>query len=92
MSFLIFFYIWSIEFLKVNPIGMVPALVDGDIVLADSFAILMVRPSINFPSSVYDSYTIRMIIHIPSFSILFPNSVFLRAVSGREVSSISIVA
>lgn len=31
----------SPEFLKVNPIGYVPALVDGDIVLADSFAIIM---------------------------------------------------
>lgn len=29
------------EFLKINPIGFVPALVDGDVVLADSFAILM---------------------------------------------------
>ncbi|KAL7593505.1 glutathione S-transferase zeta class [Lactuca sativa] len=31
----------SPEFLMVNPIGYVPALVDGDIVLADSFAIVM---------------------------------------------------
>ncbi|KAK1389349.1 Glutathione transferase [Heracleum sosnowskyi] len=29
------------EFLKLSPLGMVPALVDGDIVIADSFAILM---------------------------------------------------
>ncbi|WOH14410.1 hypothetical protein DCAR_0933929 [Daucus carota subsp. sativus] len=29
------------EFLKLNPLGMVPALVDGDIIIADSFAILM---------------------------------------------------
>nr|GEX00050.1 glutathione S-transferase zeta class-like [Tanacetum cinerariifolium] len=29
------------EFLKINPIGFVPALVDGDVVIADSFAILM---------------------------------------------------
>ncbi|PWA46171.1 glutathione S-transferase [Artemisia annua] len=29
------------EFLKINPIGCVPALVDGDVVIADSFAILM---------------------------------------------------
>ncbi|KAJ0491056.1 putative glutathione transferase [Helianthus annuus] len=29
------------EFLKVNPIGYVPALVDGDLVIADSFAIIM---------------------------------------------------
>ncbi|XP_076952526.1 glutathione S-transferase zeta class-like isoform X2 [Bidens hawaiensis] len=28
-------------FLKVNPVGYVPALVDGDIVIADSFAIIM---------------------------------------------------
>ncbi|XP_076956663.1 glutathione S-transferase zeta class-like [Bidens hawaiensis] len=31
----------SPEFLKLNPIGYVPALVDGDIVIADSFAIIM---------------------------------------------------
>ncbi|CAI9101451.1 OLC1v1038781C1 [Oldenlandia corymbosa var. corymbosa] len=31
----------SPEYLKLNPVGFVPALVDGDIVLADSFAILM---------------------------------------------------
>ncbi|XP_074330472.1 glutathione S-transferase 2-like isoform X3 [Apium graveolens] len=29
------------EFLKLSPLGMVPALVDGDIIIADSFAILM---------------------------------------------------
>ncbi|XP_062095665.1 glutathione S-transferase zeta class-like [Humulus lupulus] len=29
------------EFLKLNPIGYVPVLVDGDIVLSDSFAILL---------------------------------------------------
>ncbi|XP_071937153.1 glutathione S-transferase zeta class-like isoform X2 [Coffea arabica] len=29
------------EFLKLNPVGLVPVLVDGDVVLADSFAILM---------------------------------------------------
>ncbi|EEF43005.1 glutathione-s-transferase theta, gst, putative [Ricinus communis] len=29
------------EFLKLNPIGYVPVLVDGDIVISDSFAILM---------------------------------------------------
>ncbi|KAL2491061.1 Glutathione S-transferase Z1 [Abeliophyllum distichum] len=31
----------SPEFLKLNPIGYVPVLVDGDIVVADSFAILL---------------------------------------------------
>jgi len=31
----------SPEFLKLNPIGYVPALVDGDIVIVDSFAIIM---------------------------------------------------
>ncbi|KAK9076946.1 hypothetical protein SSX86_005281 [Deinandra increscens subsp. villosa] len=31
----------SPEFLKLNPIGYVPALVDGDIMIADSFAIIM---------------------------------------------------
>ncbi|KVI11350.1 Glutathione S-transferase/chloride channel, C-terminal [Cynara cardunculus var. scolymus] len=30
------------EFLKINPMGYVPALVDGDIVLADSLAIILV--------------------------------------------------
>ncbi|XP_022022429.1 glutathione S-transferase-like [Helianthus annuus] len=29
------------EFLNVNPIGYVPALVDGDLVMVDSFAIIM---------------------------------------------------
>ncbi|KAK3183133.1 hypothetical protein Dsin_030419 [Dipteronia sinensis] len=29
------------EFRKLNPIGYVPALVDGDVLLSDSFAILM---------------------------------------------------
>lgn len=32
---------FSPEFLKINPMGYVPAIVDGDIVLADSFAILL---------------------------------------------------
>lgn len=31
----------SPEYLKINPMGFVPALVDGDITLADSFAIIM---------------------------------------------------
>ena len=31
-----------VEFTKLNPIGYVPALVHGDMVLADSFAIIMV--------------------------------------------------
>ncbi|XP_023532765.1 glutathione S-transferase 2-like [Cucurbita pepo subsp. pepo] len=31
----------SPDFLKLNPVGFVPALVDGDIVIADSFAIIM---------------------------------------------------
>ncbi|KAI3805288.1 hypothetical protein L1987_27520 [Smallanthus sonchifolius] len=31
----------SVFFLKLNPIGYVPALMDGDIVIADSFAIIM---------------------------------------------------
>ena len=34
------------EFTKLNPIGYVPVLVDGDLVLSDSFAILLVRISI----------------------------------------------
>ncbi|KAK7303487.1 hypothetical protein RJT34_14394 [Clitoria ternatea] len=29
------------EFLKLNPVGFVPVLVDGDVVIADSFAIIM---------------------------------------------------
>ncbi|XP_024966491.1 glutathione S-transferase zeta class-like isoform X2 [Cynara cardunculus var. scolymus] len=29
------------EFLKINPIGFIPALMDGDMVLADSFAIIL---------------------------------------------------
>ncbi|XLS93364.1 hypothetical protein HN51_069372 [Arachis hypogaea] len=29
------------EFLKLNPVGFVPVLVDGDLVLADSLAIIM---------------------------------------------------
>uniref|UniRef100_A0A2P2INL2 glutathione transferase n=1 Tax=Rhizophora mucronata TaxID=61149 RepID=A0A2P2INL2_RHIMU len=32
---------FSPEFLKLNPLGYVPVLVDGDIVVSDSFAILM---------------------------------------------------
>ncbi|CAN1248748.1 Glutathione S-transferase zeta class [Linum perenne] len=32
----------SPEFLKLNPLGFVPVLVDGDVVISDSFAILMV--------------------------------------------------
>ncbi|CAN1146034.1 Glutathione S-transferase zeta class [Linum perenne] len=31
----------SPEFLKLNPLGFVPVLVDGDVVISDSFAILM---------------------------------------------------
>jgi glutathione S-transferase len=31
-----------VEFTKLNPIGYVPVLVHGDMVLADSFAIIMV--------------------------------------------------
>jgi len=32
---------FSPEFLKLNPLGYVPVLVDGDVVLSDSFAIIM---------------------------------------------------
>ncbi|CAK7357243.1 unnamed protein product [Dovyalis caffra] len=35
------------DFLKLNPLGYVPALVDGDIVIADSLAILMVTHSLS---------------------------------------------
>ncbi|CAK9188656.1 unnamed protein product [Ilex paraguariensis] len=42
---------FSPEYLKLNPIGYVPVLVDGDIVVADSFAILMA--SIACSSSLY---------------------------------------
>ncbi|KAJ8572718.1 hypothetical protein K7X08_009229 [Anisodus acutangulus] len=31
----------GIEYLKLNPLGYVPTLVDGDAVIADSFAIIM---------------------------------------------------
>lgn len=31
------------DFKKINPMGTVPALVDGDVVINDSFAIIMVR-------------------------------------------------
>lgn len=34
------------EFTKLNPIGYVPVLVDGDVVLADSFAISLVNFSL----------------------------------------------
>jgi maleylacetoacetate isomerase len=30
------------DFKKINPMGTVPALVDGDVVINDSFAIIMV--------------------------------------------------
>lgn len=33
----------TLEFEKLNPVRYVPALVDGDFVLADSFAIILVR-------------------------------------------------
>ncbi|GMP88206.1 hypothetical protein CsSME_00040277 [Camellia sinensis var. sinensis] len=36
-----YWYWYDTEFLKLNPIGYVPVLVDEDIVLSDSFAILM---------------------------------------------------
>ena len=39
--FFLFILCW-VDFLKLNPLGYVPALVDGEIVIADSFAILMV--------------------------------------------------
>jgi maleylacetoacetate isomerase len=35
-------FVFSVEFTKLNPIGYVPVLVDGDLVLADSLAIIMV--------------------------------------------------
>ena len=41
-SLLLWFYVLFVEFLKINPIGYVPALVDGDFVVSDSFAILKV--------------------------------------------------
>ncbi|PWA44213.1 S-crystallin, Maleylacetoacetate isomerase [Artemisia annua] len=34
-------FLQNVEFLKINPMGYVPAIIDGDIVLADSFAILL---------------------------------------------------
>ena len=32
----------SLDFKKINPMGTVPALVDGDVVISDSLAIIMV--------------------------------------------------
>ncbi|KAA8545354.1 hypothetical protein F0562_020138 [Nyssa sinensis] len=42
----------SREFLKLNPIGYVPLLVDDDIVVTDSFAILMKR-AINYQADLF---------------------------------------
>ena len=41
VDFFLYILCW-VDFLKLNPLGYVPALVDGEIVIADSFAILMV--------------------------------------------------
>lgn len=40
MSFLIY---WFPEFEELNPLHFVPVLVDGDVVVSDSYAILLVR-------------------------------------------------
>ena len=36
------FVSWIVEFSKLNPLSYVPVLVDGDIVISDSFAIILV--------------------------------------------------
>ncbi|XP_016164211.2 glutathione S-transferase 2-like [Arachis ipaensis] len=54
------------EFLKLNPLALIPILVDGDFVLAESLAIIMVGPptlDFNFPVSLIYSY-LYSIIHV----------------------------
>lgn len=38
----------TVEFSKLNPLSFVPVLVDGDIVVSDSFAIILVSQIHNF--------------------------------------------
>lgn len=71
----------GIEYLKLNPLGYVPTLVDGDAVIADSFAILMVRFSCAVPFECVTFYHYRV-----------ADEKIFWAVSGREVSPASIVA
>ncbi|RYR19122.1 hypothetical protein Ahy_B03g063819 [Arachis hypogaea] len=55
-----------LEFLKLNPLALIPILVDGDFVLAESLAIIMVGPpthDFNFPVSLIYSY-LYSIIHV----------------------------
>lgn len=44
LTFYVYLFFRCLEYEKLNPIGYVPTLVDGDSVIADSFAILMVCP------------------------------------------------
>ncbi|RYR34441.1 hypothetical protein Ahy_A10g049316 [Arachis hypogaea] len=53
-------------FLKLNPLALIPILVDGDFILAESLAIIMVGPpthAFNFPISLIYSY-LYSIIHV----------------------------
>lgn len=72
----------GIEYLKLNPLGYVPTLVDGDAVIADSFAIIMVCLSCALPLECVIFY------HYYDGG----DGKISWAVSGREVSSASVVA
>ena len=56
--------------MKLNPSGNVPVLVDGDTLVADSFAILMV--SYNIPIFYISIPFYQLILHFLSHASIFP--------------------
>lgn len=86
-----FLLVGIVEFLKLNPLGYVPVLVDGDFVVADSFAILLVNFFIDY--SNIELFSSEFGIIQPYYEkILLLTGYYNCAVSRREVSSASIVA
>ncbi|KAI3770754.1 hypothetical protein L6452_01897 [Arctium lappa] len=77
------------EFLKINPIGFVPALMDGDMVLADSFAIILyleekypqhpllprdlVKKAINYQAANFVCSSIHPLIRLPILKYIGEN-------------------
>ena len=102
VCFSFFTYLSILEFIKLNPSGNVPVLVDGDTLVADSFAILMVS-SYNIPIFFYISIPFyQLILHFLYYSSisqyledkyphhypLLPQDIHKRAINYQVLSTI----
>lgn len=102
VCFSFFTYLSILEFIKLNPSGNVPVLVDGDTLVADSFAILMVS-SYSIPIFFYISIpSYQLILHFLYYSSisqyledkyphhypLLPQDIHKRAINYQVLSTI----